>query len=161
MVALLGDGQPPSADHVVGSVETYTEAKLYGPYLLLAFALLGGRALYRDAQSVMFSAMEMDGQIRPIDMVPTARTTRPRWLSNSTTHRATLDRRGLLLKESTYAGSLTDAGRSHLADWLGARGKTVEDYGGCVSDELAIRGGPRRRYEGKLPTRSISRHADP
>jgi hypothetical protein len=133
----LVDPAKPNSEQPEGLDEVYTKGEEFAPYILLGFILLGGRAKFRDAQSVMYEAMKSDGAVRAIDERSTARTTRPRYLSNSTSHRNTMKRRGLIVKTEEGVDEISLAGRQAVEGWLTERGKNLEHYNIAVPSQLS------------------------
>jgi hypothetical protein len=116
--------------------EFYTRGGEFAPYVLLAFLLLGGKARFRDAQAVMYASMKADNVLRDIDELSTAGTTRPRYLSNSTSHKGTMIRRGFLAEGENGLDELSAIGIQTVEKWLEENGKERSQYNTVVPNDL-------------------------
>ncbi len=126
-----GDSRAPEiglSDSDVSAAGRYTPAEGYSHYLLLGFALKGGRCRFREAQDVMTAAMELDGAFLEGDRIRTEGTLRPRYLAQSGAHRGTMRRRGLIQVQTDKTDFLTPLGRAALESWLASRSRTIDDY---------------------------------
>jgi hypothetical protein len=82
-VTKLGKAVPVSSSTTAGtdSIEhskSSAPAEQHASYIILAFALLGGSAVFRDCQEVMVAATRLDEVLHPLDEVTTDGTTRAR-----------------------------------------------------------------------------------